>query len=353
MTTLRLPGLVDVHTHMRDPGQTHKEDWASGTAAALAGGFTTVLAMPNTEPPVVDRPSLDGAVAAASRGARCDYGLYLGASEGNAEEVAVIAGDVAGLKMYLDSTFGELRLPDPDSWWRHLEAWPDDRPVALHAEGATLAAVLLMATMLERPVHVCHLATEDEVVSVLRARERGLAVTCEVTPHHLFLDQTDAERLGGLGSVRPPLASPSDRKALWRHLDDIDCFATDHAPHTLDEKLSAAPPPGFPGLETALPLLLGAVHDGLLTIDDVVARLHDNPRRIFRLPEQDAKVEVDPDAGWTVDRADQQTRAGWTPFDGRMMRGRVARVTVRGEDVFRDGEVLAAPGSGRNVREEH
>jgi carbamoyl-phosphate synthase/aspartate carbamoyltransferase/dihydroorotase len=353
LTTLPLPGLVDVHVHMRDPGQTHKEDWASGTAAALAGGFTTVLAMPNTQPPVVDRASWDGAIEAASRGARCDFGQFVGAGEGNAEEAAVIAGDSAGLKMYLDSTFGELRLPDPDSWRRHLEAWPEDRPIALHAEGSTLAAVLLMATMLERPVHVCHLATEDEMVSVLRARERGLAVTCEVTPHHLFLDRTDAERLGGSGAVRPPLASPSDREALWRHLDDIDCFATDHAPHTIEEKRSAAPPPGFPGLETALPLLLGAVHDGLLTIDDVVARLHDNPRRIFRLPDQDAIVEVDPDETWTIVGSQQHTQAAWTPFDGRMMRGRVTRVTLRGEEVFRDGEVLAAPGSGRNVREEH
>ena len=353
MTTLRLPGLVDGHVHMRDPGQTHKEDWSTGTAAALAGGFTVVLAMPNTQPPVFDEASFDTALAAARNGARCDYGQYVGAGESNAAAAASLAPRAAGLKMYLDSTFGELRLPDPDSWRRHLEAWPDDRPIAIHAEGSTLAAVLPMATMLERPVHVCHLATEDEMVSVLQARERGLAVTCEVTPHHLFLDQTDAERLGRLGEVRPPLASPSDREALWRHLEDIDCFATDHAPHTVEEKRSAAPPPGFPGLETALPLLLGAVHDGLLEIDDLVARLHDNPRRIFGLPDQDAVVEVDPDETWAVVGSQQHTQAAWTPFDGKMMRGRVTRVTLRDEEVFRDGEVLAAPGSGRNVREEH
>ena len=238
MTTLRLPGLIDVHTHMREPGQTHKEDWSTGTAAALAGGFTTVLAMPNTTPPAVDRSSFDAAVDAAARGSRCDYGHYLGAGESNAAEAPRLAPRAAGLKMYLDSTFGELRLPDPDSWWRHLEAWPTERPIAIHAEGSTLAAVLLMATMLERPVHVCHLATEDELRTVLKARERGTPVTCEVTPHHLFLDATDAGRLGGLAEVRPRLAAPSDRKALWAHLDDIDCFATDHAPHALAEKLS-------------------------------------------------------------------------------------------------------------------
>jgi len=352
MTTLRLPGLVDIHTHMRQPGQTHKEDWSTGTAAALAGGFTTVLAMPNTLPPVFDEATLASALAAARKGARCDYGQYVGAGDANAAEAASLADRAAGLKMYLDSTFGEFRLPDADSWWRHLESWPHDRPIALHAEGGTLSAVLLMATMLERAVHVCHLATEEEMISVLRARERGTPVTCEVAPHHLFLDQSDAEHLGRLGEVRPRLAAPSDRKALWRHLDEIDCIATDHAPHTLEEKRSAEPPPGFPGLETALPLLIGAVHDGLLTIEDVVLRLHDNPRRIFGLPAQDAVVEIDPDAEWTVDGAAQQTRAGWSPFEGRTMRGRVIRVELRGEEAFRGGEVVAAPGSGQNVREE-
>jgi carbamoyl-phosphate synthase/aspartate carbamoyltransferase/dihydroorotase len=350
MTTLRLPGLIDVHTHMRDPGEAHKEDWASGTAAALAGGFTTVLAMPNTRPPVVDRASLDDAFDAAGRRARCDYGQFVGAGEANAEEAAALAPEAVGLKMYLDSTFGGLRLGGPGSWRRHLEAWPADRPIALHAEGPTLDAALTMAAELERPVHVCHLSTEQEMFSVLEARHRGLPVTCEVAPHHLFLDRTEMSGFAGRASVRPPLASPADREALWRHLDDIDCFATDHAPHTIAEKSTDSPPPGFPGLETALPLFIGAVHDGLLTIDDVVARLHDGPRRIFGLDELDAAIEVDAEASWVVDGEAQQTRAGWTPFEGRVMRGRVARVVVRGVEVYRDGEVLAAPGSGRNLR---
>ena len=350
MTTLRLPGLVDVHTHMRDPGQTHKEDWSSGTAAALAGGFTTVLAMPNTHPPVIDRPSLEAALGAAAAGARCDYAQYVGATATNSAAAAALAAESAGLKMYLDSTFGELRLPDPEAWWRHLSAWPEDAVVAVHAEGPTLGAVLLMATMLERAIHVCHLSTAEEMQMVLRARGRGLAVTCEVAPHHLFLDAGDADRLGGLAAVRPPLAASGDREALWRHLADIDCFATDHAPHTAVEKSGDSPPPGFPGLETIVPLLLGAVHDGLLTIEDVVARLNDNPRQIFGLPKQDAVVEVDTDAEWILHGAEQQTRAGWTPFEGRPMRGRVTRVTLRGEEVLRDGEVLAAPGSGRDIR---
>jgi carbamoyl-phosphate synthase/aspartate carbamoyltransferase/dihydroorotase len=308
--------------------------------------------MPNTEPPVVDRASFDGARAAAAARARCDYGLFVGATETNFAEAAELAPGAAGLKMYLDSTFGDLRLPDPESWSRHLEAWPTERPVAVHAEGSTLGALLLIATLLERPVHVCHLATEEEMVMVLRARDRGLTVTCEVTPHHLFLDAAAAADLGPFAEVRPSLALPADREALWRHLDDIDCFATDHAPHTTAEKSGDAPPPGFPGLETVLPLFLGAVDDGRLTLAQVTARLHDNPRRIFGLPPQEAEVEVDPDETWTVIGSQQHTRAGWTPFDGRAMRGKVTRVTLRGVEVFRHGEVLVDPGFGRDVRTE-
>lgn len=353
MTTLTLPGLVDIHVHTRDPGQTHKEDWSTATAAALAGGFTTILAMPNTDPVVADAASLAVAATAARRGARCDYALYAGATIDNAGVVPGIAPHTAGLKMYLDQTFGDLRLDDLEAWWRHLETWPQDRPLVVHAERASLGAVLLMADWLGRPVHVCHLSRRDELLLVARARDRGMAVTCEVTPHHLFLDTGDAVALGSAAAVKPPLADPADRAFLWQHLDLVDCFATDHAPHAVAEKHGANPPPGFPGLETALPLLLTAVHDGLLDLDDVIARLDTHPRRIFGLPPTpDASVEIDPDQAWIIDPARLQSRCGWTPFAGRVVRGRVTRVVGHGREMF-DGEtVLAPPGSGRNLREE-
>jgi dihydroorotase-like cyclic amidohydrolase len=353
VTTITLPGLVDVHTHMRDPGQTHKEDWSTGTAAALAGGFTTVLAMPNTNPPVVDAASLDGAYAAARAGARIDYGLLAGGTATNAAAVAALARRVVGLKLYLDHTFGDLRLDRLDAWLRHLEAWPRDRPVTVHAEGASLGAAMLMARILERPVHACHVSRRDEIELIRRAKDAGTPITCEVAPHHLFLTADDAAGLGGRGVVRPPLGSPDDVAALWEHLEAIDCFATDHAPHTLGEKTAADPPPGFPGLETALPLLLGAVHDGRVDLGDVVTRLDENPRRIYGLATQeDTRVEVDVDDRWVVHGADLNSRCGWTPFEGMEMRGRVRSVTVRGVEVFLGGEVLAAPGDGRAIEEE-
>jgi len=353
MTTIRLPGLVDVHVHTRDPGQTHKETWASATAAALAGGFTTILAMPNTRPAATDVASLAIALEAARAGARCDFALYLGATATNAAAVAALARRTAGLKLYLNHTFGDLRLPDLDTWWSHLSTWPATPPLVVHAEGPALAAVLLLAEWLDRPIHVCHVSRADEIRLIARARDRGIGVTCEVTPHHLFLDEAALARLGRRGEVRPVLADPTDRAALWEHLDVIDCFATDHAPHTAAEKDGEDPPPGFPGLETALPLLLGAIHDGSLTLDGLVARLSTNPRRIFGLPEPDAVVEVDPDETWTISAAELQTACDWTPFEGKVVRGRVRRVEMRGATAYAEGKVLAMAGSGKHLREDH
>ncbi|MBI3160814.1 MAG: amidohydrolase family protein [Chloroflexi bacterium] len=348
----RLPGLTDVHAHLRQPGATHKEDWESGTAAALAGGFTTVLAMPNTQPAIATGEALEAALDLAHGKARCDYGQYLGAGPNNAAELAGLAGCAAGLKLYLDQTYGDLKLDDMSLWMPHFAAWPKDAPLAAHAEGKTLAAALLMAALFERPLHLCHVSRREEILLIRKAKERGLPVTCEVCPHHLFLTEDDIPALGaGRSEVRPRLARRADRDALWANLDVIDCFATDHAPHTLQEKDGDNPPPGFPGLETALPLLLTAVHEGRLTPEDVVARLRDNPRRIFGLPEQpETFVEVDLEEEYEIRAADMQTRCGWTPFEGWRARGRVRRVTVRGALAYEDGEVLAAPGSGRDVR---
>jgi carbamoyl-phosphate synthase/aspartate carbamoyltransferase/dihydroorotase len=348
---IRLPGLIDPHVHMREPGATHKEDWDSGTAAALAGGFTTVLAMPNTRPPVTDVQSLSLALTAASARARCDYAHYLGAGPDNLEILADLAPKTVGLKMYLDQTYGPLRLDDMTLCMAHFQRWPQHLPIVAHAESRTLAAVILMAAIYDRPVHLAHVSLREEILLIRAAKERGLKVTCEVTPHHLFLSQEDISSLGqGRSEVRPRLATIRDREALWANLDIIDCFATDHAPHTLEEKDSANPPPGFPGLETALPLLLNAVHEGRLTLDDLIARMYTNPRRIFHLPEQPATwIEVDPDKHWELRAARTYTRCAWTPFEGWQVWGKVMRVVLRGQDVYRDGEVLAPPGYGRNI----
>jgi carbamoyl-phosphate synthase/aspartate carbamoyltransferase/dihydroorotase len=366
---LKLPGLIDPHVHMREPGATHKEDWDSGTCAALAGGVTMVLAMPNTKPPVFDAATLDLALQAARLKARCDYAQFVGAGPDNADwnQPGGHAGpprQAAGLKMYLDSTYGELRLDDMTLWMQHFQHWPKDRPIVAHSESRTIAAVILLAAVYDRPVHIAHVSLREEILVIKAAKEAGLRVTCEVAPHHLFLTRDDippsplhpspgARGDGGEGrfSVRPRLASRADVDALWANLDVIDCFASDHAPHTLAEKDGENSPPGFPGLETALPLLLTAVDDGRLTLDDLLARMSTNPRRIFGLPEQpETWVDVDEKAQYEIRAAEMHSRSGWTPFEGRQVQGRVRKVVLRGQTAFEDGKVLAGPGYGRDVR---
>ena len=220
------------------------------------------------------------------------------------------------------------------------------------AERVTLAAALFFARLYRRPIHVAHVAYREEILLIRGAKERGWPVTCEVTPHHLFLTQEDIPRIGeGRAEVRPKLGLPQDRAALWENLEVVDVFATDHAPHAVQEKDSPQPPPGYPGLETALPLLLTAVQEGRLTLDDLVQRMHHRVRAIWRLPEQgETWVEVDPQTRWEIPAHGWHTRADWTPFVGMKVQGRVKRVVLRGKAVYRDGRVLAPPGSGRSLR---
>ena len=352
---LKLPGLIDPHVHVREPGQTHKEDWDTATQAALAGGITMILAMPNTKPPIFDASTLDLALDSAKQKARCDYAQFIGAGPDNAEAAASLAGRSAGLKMYLDSTFGELRLDDMTLWIPHFQNFPKDLPIVLHSESRTMAAGILFAAIYDRPVHIAHISLKEEILLIKAAKERGIKVTCEVAPHHLFLTKDDIPAIShghaGRGEVRPRLATKENVDALWQNMDVIDCFATDHAPHTLEEKDSETPPPGFPGLETALPLLLTAVDDGRLTVDDIILKMYANPKKMFNLPEQaDTFVEVDENAEYEIKAANQFTRCGWTPFEGWKVKGKVIKVVLRGRTAFEDGKVLAEQGYGRNVR---
>jgi dihydroorotase-like cyclic amidohydrolase len=350
---IKLPGLIDPHVHIREPGGTHKEDWDTGTAAAIAGGFTTILAMPNTRPPVTDQVSLKLALAPAHDKARCDYAQFLGAGPDNLDSLKVLGPHTAGLKMYLDQTFGPLRLDDMSLWMEHFKHWPLNLPIVAHAEGRTMAAVILLAAIYDRPIHLAHVSLREEILLIRAAKEKGIKVTCEVTPHHLFLTKADIQAIGiGRSDVRPRLASSTDQEALWDYMEVIDCFATDHAPHTLEEKDGENPPPGFPGLETAMPLLLTAVHEGRLTMNDLIQRIITRPRAIFSIPEQsETWVEIDPDEKWEIHAASTYTRCGWTPFEGMKVHGRIHRVILRGGEVFRNGQVLARNGFGINIRQ--
>ncbi|VDP70242.1 unnamed protein product [Echinostoma caproni] len=340
-----------------------------------------VFAMPNTDPAVVDEASFRLAAERAAMRAYCDYGLFVGATADNASQVAQLSRQAVGLKMYLNETFTTLSLAGRmDVWKKHFESWPANRPICCHAEGETMAAVLLLAELTDRAVHICHVSRKIEIELIRDAKARGLKVTCEVCPHHLFLTADDMPKEGGWAEVRPRLGTREDIEALWANLSTIDCFATDHAPHLVSEKArDLKAPPGFPGLETMLPLLLTAMCEGRLTLTDLVERLHVNPLRIFglavhgdanealdRCAYEDTWVEVDLSSEWYLPGAYTYqtpvtkmstsgsaptlfTRAGWSPFAGRRVRGRVRRVMLRGELSFVDNRVLVKPGYGINL----
>ncbi|PAV82102.1 hypothetical protein WR25_27009 isoform A [Diploscapter pachys] len=341
-TLKRLPGLIDVHVH---------EDWTTCTQAALAGGITQILAMPNTNPPLTNAETFEMVEKLASSKSLVDYALYIGATAENSEEAAKLAHKAAGLKMYLNDTFSALKMDSISDWVKHLKSFPSSRPIVCHAEKETLAAILFMAQLSNRPVHICHVARAEEIELIVDAKKRGLNVTCEVAPHHLFLCSDNLPE--GIREVRPKLGTQSDIDALWKNLDFIDVFATDHAPHTWDEKNGSQEkiPPGFPGIEYMLPLLITAVHQGKLTMRQLIDRLHTNPQRIFGLPTQpDTYIEVEMNKEWTIPKEGGSSKAGWTPFAGRTVRGKVVNVVIRGEVVYSDGVIVAEPGFGRNMR---
>jgi dihydroorotase (multifunctional complex type) len=368
---LVLPGLIDPHVHLREPGAEHKEDFLSGTRAALAGGFTTVLAMPNTHPALTDRETLARVRALAASKVVCDVGFLVGATADNATKAAKLEGAV-GLKLYMGSSTGSLLVADLAGQVAHFERYPG--VVAVHAEDeeavayfrgrgqrrpplcATLAVsrALALAERFGTRLHVCHVSTAHELALIRDAKGRGAEVTCEVTPHHLFLTGEDEARLGALGQMNPPLRAQEDVDALWNNLDVVDCIATDHAPHTLEEKRGPTPPSGVPGLETALPLMLTSVEEGKLDLGDVAVLMAREPARIFGLarkghvaPGYDADLTlVDAEAEWAIGQQPLQTRCGWSPFEGRRVKGRVQQVFLRGKEVYADGEILAAPGYG-------
>jgi len=375
---LALPGVIDVHVHLREPGGEHKEDFLSGTQAALAGGVTTVLAMPNTSPAVVERVSLDLALARAAAKAVCDYGQFAGATPDNAREVATL-DDACGLKMYMGSSTGSLLVDTFAGQAAHFGTYPRDRVLAVHAENeeavrwygargerrpplcAALetARALVLAEHFGRRLHICHVSTIAEARLIRDARARGVRVTAEVAPHHLFLALAGAGAEDPLRRMNPPLRAEAERETLWDYLDVFDAIATDHAPHTLAEKGGANPPSGVPGLESMLPLLLTAVHEGRLTLVELVRLTSAGPAAAFGLahkgrlaPGYDADITlVDPGVAWTFGDRPYYTRCNWSPFAGWQLHGRVERVFLRGRLVMTEGTVIAAAGSGRPVQQ--
>lgn len=348
MSLITLPGLVDVHVHFRDPGQTHKEDFYTGTSAALAGGYTTIFDMPNNAEPITTEARLEAKLASARKQIVCDLGVHFGSLGENLKVLPKIVNRVGGLKIYMNVTTGNFKIDAP-RLLQIYKAWPNHKPIMLHAEDDVSSIVMKTVSAEPQHVHMCHVSSEAELSFVMKAKAKGLPITCGVTPHHLFLTEQDAQKLGPFGHMKPYLKTAKDVKFLWDHLDAVDVIETDHAPHTLQEKASSVAPFGVPGLETALPLMLTAEAEGKLTRQQLINLMHVNPSLLFGVrADPGTKVEVEL-GDFVIDNKQLLTKCGWSPFDGRHVAGKVKTVYIRGQKVYDQGKVLAKPGSGKII----
>jgi dihydroorotase len=391
-----LPGVIDAHVHFREPGLEHKETWLTGSRAAVHGGVTTVLEMPNTVPPTRSVAEAGSKLARALASSHCDFGIFgLLDRDGVGAEELIESGLVIGLKVFMGPSTGELRAPDDPELLRILglaaraglrtafhaedaatlrraEAVAGSRtdPLA-HLEGrpieAEVRAIDHAASLLSRaasPGHILHLSSAAGVEAVRRWRSRGVDLTCEVTPHHMLLTLHRYEQLGGLGKVNPPVRGGDDAPALVEALaaGEIDIVASDHAPHAPEEKVGPdirAVQAGVAGVETLLPLMLTLVDAGRLTLERLVEVTAEGPARSWGLwpakgtlaPGSDADlVLVDLAREGIIHGSELHGMHPLTPFEGRSVHGRVVVTVIRGRPVVRDGMLLTEPGWGRRAR---
>lgn len=350
---IKIPGMVDPHTHLRDLDWSHKGTFSSETAAAVAGGYWCVFDMPNTPPSTINRPALDRKLQVLASRAVCDYGVYFGASQAdNTAEYPAVWQETCGLKIFNNSTTGDLLIDNQSMRDKHFAAWPPERIIAVHAEEDTVLDILELVRKYRKRTHFVHISTAREIGYLRAAKEAGLPVTIGVCPHHLYLTEDDEKTLGGFGIMKPGLKTAKDRDALWQaiHNGIVDVIESDHAPHTIAEKKSEKPPYGVPGLETTLPLMLTAVAERHVKLEQVIALVADNPRRIQGLtcpPETYALVDLE--AEYTIERCQFFSQCGWSPFEGKHVRGRVLETWIRGVKVYDGERILVEPGFGCNV----
>lgn len=349
---ITLPGLIDPHVHLRYL-DSHKEDFLTGSSAAIAGGFTMVLDMPNNNPPITTFARLQEKREKAAHDILCDIGFYFGSLGDNLNEFEKVIHLVHGLKLYLNQTTGGY-LIDNETMKNIYNKWftitNGNKPILLHAEENVFDAVLTVVKETRQPTHICHMSTEEELTKIIKAKNEGLPITCGVTPHHLFLTEEDGKKLENYGLVKPSLKSKKDQDFLWSHIDAIDIVESDHAPHTREEKESAHPPYGLPQLETTLPLLLTAMNEGRITKEQIIDKCYTRPRNIFHLPEQkDTHVEVYEKEIWEIKNEALFTKCKWSPFNGWKVQGKVKRVILRGKTVFENDTMLTKSGYGKII----
>ncbi len=382
-----IPGLIDTHVHFRSPGHPHKEDWCSGSRAAVSGGVTTVCDMPNTDPPTLTRVEWDEKRGLAAENSRTNFGLWVGAAATNLDDVRALtdSGDACGIKVFMGASTGPL-LVDDATLVRYFEQ--TTALLGVHAEDETVlaqyranfrdqvapahnkvrpaeAAVTAIRRLIDlvrahpRPTHICHISTGEEL-ELLDSVRGELPLTTEVAPHHLFLS-TDTE-LGNFGKCNPPIRPEVDRRALWTAVKrgQIDTIGSDHAPHTREEKQRPYwdAPAGIPGVETTFSLLQLAIRQGRISLERLVQMCCETPAQIFGFPTKghvrpgfDADLLLFGEAELVKFTAESLlTRVGWSPFTGQKLGPKPEQVYVMGRLVAQRGVIVDDDGRGMLVR---
>jgi dihydroorotase len=383
-----MPGIIDPQVHFREPGNTHKEDLESGSRAAAAGGVTAFLDMPNTNPPATTARALREKYALAGTKCHVDFGFFIGATPDNLDELNSIP-EACGIKVFMGSSTGTLLVSERPDLERifgngrkliavHAEddamikankermsdkATLQDHPFIRSPEAAMKATTLAveLSKKYNRRLHVLHLTTEEEADFLRREKVEGL-ISVEVCPQHFLLTAPEIyEKLGTYAQMNPPLREARHGKALWKALKDgvIDCTATDHAPHTREEKDKGYPhaPAGMPGVETLFPLMLSRALEGQCTLQDLTRWMSEAPARLYGMvnkgsiaPGCDADfVLVDTASNHVVRNGQLQARVNWSPYDGWTLKGQPKITIVRGRIVHREGR-FNEPGWGRPIR---
>ena len=382
-----LPGMIDDQVHFREPGLTHKADIATESAAAAAGGITSWMEMPNTRPPALDRASLEAKYGLAQGRSTGNYAFYMGASNDNLRELQALDPLAApGIKVFMGASTGNMLVDDPDvldAIFRdaptpvitHCEDSPtiaanearlraelgDDVPVDRHPDirsrEACIKSTRLALELARRHgtrLHVLHISTADELALFTPGPIEGKRITAETCVHFLCFDRHDYASLGNLIKCNPAIKEPEDRQALIAALaeDRIDVLATDHAPHTLEEKQQPylQAPSGLPLVQYALVAALELVHEGRMGLPHLVQKFAHAPAALFGVVERGHLREgwfadlvlVDPDAPFRVERGDVLSKCGWSPFEGRRFRSCIHTTWVNGVPVWQDGKLTGA-----------
>lgn len=389
-----LPGIIDVHVHFREPGLTHKAEISTGSRAALAGGVTSYMEMPNTKPPVLTQAILEDKYQRAAQKSIANYSFYMGVANDNLEEVLKTnkkKQEVCGLKIYMGSSTGNMLVDDDHTISKvfancelliatHCESeeiinaqkakYPHPDSVAMHPIIRNVAAcyastkhTIDLAKKYHSRLHIAHVTTgkETELFSDDTDLEHK-RITAEVCAHHLHFTADDYERLGTLIQCNPAIKEASNKKALWKALLDgrIDLIATDHAPHTLEEKQQAYPasPSGLPLVQHSLGILLHYVQEERLSIEQLVEKMCHAPARCYALEERGFLREgyfadlvlVNPQQSTTITKEKLLYKCGWSPLEGFTFPASIDTTFVNGNKVWDAGKILDTGEQGHRLR---